>query len=209
MAESPNTILSVDNGFTQVLYQPQDAIAIETIWFGEKVITPAGTSGDTTISYRNPQDNNGWAVQIGLPGVEVPPIDPLPGFDNVFQMIRRGGCTWAHRGGSSNWPEMSEYAYDQAVLAGYSALEFSAQRTSDGVWVGCHDIDLNRTSQTTGLPNISTMTWAQVQTYMNSFNSGGTPRPYYRLIDFLDKYTPTHVCIVDPKNAVSFRDEFL
>lgn len=208
--ESPNSIASVDNGMTEVMYQGQPSSSfIETIWVGSKVISEAGASGDTTITYRNPQDNNGWAVQVGIPQVAVVPPDPGPGFDNVYEMLRTSGVTWAHRGGSANWPEMSEYAYDQAVLAGYDALEFSAHRTSDGIWIGSHDPSLNRTSQTSGLPNISTMTWAQVQTYMNSLNSAGTPRPYYRLDAFLDKYTPERVCIADPKTDVGQITNFL
>jgi hypothetical protein len=132
------------------------------------------------------------------------------GFASVTQMLATPGATWAHRGGSANWPEMSKYAYDQSVAAGYGALEFSANRTSDGVWVGCHDASLNRTSQTTGLADISAMTWAQVQTYQNTLNSAGTPRTYYRLDQFLDDFTGTHVAIVDPKYAIgTYNTEFL
>lgn len=132
----------------------------------------------------------------------------LPGFDLVSELLAKPGATWAHRGGSTTWPEMSEYAYDQSVMRGYGALEFSAHRTSDGVWVGSHDPSLNRTSQTTGLPAISTQTWAQVQTYMNTLNSNGTARPYYRLDDMLDKYTKTHVVIADPKSDFEQHTEF-
>jgi hypothetical protein len=190
--------------------------------------TPAaGATGAVTGTYVPTQASNGMGVQIVIPTASAGPIERTanfaltaavggtatvprrPGFASVAQMLATPGATWAHRGGSTNWPEMSEYAYDQAVLAGYGALEFSAHRTSDGVWIGSHDPSLNRTSQTSGLPNISAMTWAQVQTYMNSLTSAGTPRPYYRLDDFLDKYTPTHVCIVDPKNDVGRIAEFL
>lgn len=190
--------------------------------------TPAaGATGAVAATYVPTQASNGMGVQIVIPTASAAPVERTanfgvtltlsatatvprpPGFANVAQMLAMPGATWAHRGGSANWPEMSEYAYDQSVLAGYGALEFSAHRTSDGVWVGSHDPSLNRTSQTSGLPNISAMTWAQVQTYMNSLTSSGTPRPYYRMDDFLDKYTPTHVCIVDPKNDVSRIAEFL
>lgn len=209
-AESPNTISAVNNGFVEALYLAQSgSTQIETIWVGQKTISPAGASGDTTITYRNAQDNNGWAIQIGIPAVVVVPTDPIPGFSNVFEMLRTPGATWAHRGGSLNWPEMSEYAYDQAVLKGYGALEFSAHKTLDNVWMGSHNPSLNDTAQTTGLPAISTMTWAQVQTYMNSKNSNGTPRPYYRLDAFLDKFTPTHVCLVDPKSDIADITAFL
>lgn len=190
--------------------------------------TPAaGSTGAVTGTYVPTQASNGMGVQIVIPSTSTAPIERTatitltaalsgtatvprrPGFSSVTQMLATPGATWAHRGGSVNWPEMSEYAYDQSVLAGYGALEFSAHRTSDGVWIGSHDPSLNRTSQTSGLPNISAMTWAQVQTYSNSLTSAGTPRPYYRLDDFLDKYTSTHVCIVDPKNDVGRIAEFL
>lgn len=190
--------------------------------------TPApGATGAVTATYVPTQASNGMGVQIVIPSPSAGPVERTavgvltlsgsatatvptrPGFQSVTQMLATPGATWAHRGGSVNWPEMSEHAYDQAVLAGYGALEFSAHRTSDGVWVGSHDPSLNRTSQTSGLPNISAMTWAQVQTYSNSLNSSGTPRPYYRLDAFLDKFASTHVCIVDPKNDVSRIAEFL
>lgn len=134
----------------------------------------------------------------------------VPGFASVTQMLATPGATWAHRGGSTSWPEMSKYAYDQAVAAGYGALDFAANRTSDGVWVGCHDASLNRTSQTTGLADISSMTWAQVQTYQNTLNSAGTPRAYYRLDQFLDDFTGSNVAIVDPKYGIgTYNTEFL
>ncbi|AYD87372.1 glycerophosphodiester phosphodiesterase [Microbacterium phage ValentiniPuff] len=181
---------------------------IETVAVYTKPMPTAGATGDLTVTYSSTQDNNGWAVQIAIPADD-PPAAPRRGFANVMEMLATFGATWAHRGGSATWPEMSEYAYDQAVLAGYPVLEFSAQRTSDGTWFGLHDLTLNRTSQTTGLPSVQSQTWSQVQLYSNSLNAGGTPRPYYRLIDFLDKYTPTHVVVVDPKDSVSRITEFL
>jgi len=185
---------------------PTTSVTRSVIWLGnEEVATTApGTRSLTWLSV-----SGASAAAIALRGLSGPPA-PTQGFRNVAEMLARKGATWAHRGGSLNWPEMSEYAYDQAVLAGYGALEFSAGRTSDGVWFGLHDVDLNRTSQTTGLPAASTQTWATVQTFQNTLNSAGTPRPYYRLIDFLDKYTPNNVVIVDPKHAIGTYDtEFL
>ena len=182
------------------------SVTRSTIWFGTEpnASTAPGTKSLTWPSVAGPS-----AAAFVLRGIAAPP-EPVDGFRSVAQMLARKGATWAHRGGSANWPEMSEYAYDQAVARGYGALEFSTNRTSDGVWFGLHDENLNRTSQTTGLPAVSTMTWAQVQTYMNSLNSAGTPRPYYRLIDFLDKYTPNNIVLVDPKHAIGANNtEFL
>lgn len=179
------------------------------LWWGSLAVADGGSTAVAAAALTWPTGvSANRSVAAAFRGITAPVAKP-PGFNSVAQMLATAGATWAHRGGSTNWPEMSEYAYDQAVLAGYGALEFSAHRTSDGVWIGSHDPSLNRTSQTSGLPNISAMTWAQVQTYMNSLTSAGTPRPYYRLDDFLDKYTPTHVCIVDPKNDVGRIAEFL
>lgn len=195
-------------GWTRVRWVEQIPNYLETVGIYQKSMSAAGASGDLTVTYSSAQDSNGWAVQVAIPSTA--PVVTPPGFSSVSQMLATPGATWAHRGGSTNWPEMSKYAYEQAALAGYGALEFSANRTSDGVWVGVHDASLNRTSQTTGLPDISTMTWAQVQTYQNTLNSAGTPRPYYRLDQFLDDFTSTHVVIVDPKHAIgTYNTEFL
>ena len=215
------------------------AAAIERLTIGYIEQQAAGTAGPATATYPNAQTSNGAGLLVGIPGVTVEAPTGLPvqmadgreghvqvataggmvtparlevvraGFVDVAGVLAVSGATWAHRGGSQDWPEMSEYAYDQSATRGYGALEFSAQRTSDGVWVGVHDANLNRTSQTTGLPNVSAMTWAQVQAQQNSLNSAGRPRPYWRLVDFLDKWGRSHVLVLDPKNALSHNAEFL
>lgn len=183
------------------------AVTRSVVWAGYEpaIVNPTGHKNLTWTS-----STGSAATGFVLRGLSTPAPTPQRGFRSVAEMLGKPGATWAHRGGSTTWPEMSRYAYEQAVLAGYGALEFSANRTSDGVWIGAHDASLNRTSQTTGLPDISAMTWAQVQTYQNSLNANGTPRPYYRLDEFLDTFTPTHVVIVDPKHAIGAHDtEFL
>lgn len=130
----------------------------------------------------------------------------MTGFTSVTQMIATPGATWAHRGGSSNWPEMSQLAYQNAAAAGYGALEFSCARTSDGVWFGLHDEDINRVAGTTGLPPASQMTWAEVQAYTNT--TAGGAEPFWKLTDFLDTYSGSHVCIVDHKYAWGFLGEW-
>ena len=132
----------------------------------------------------------------------------MAGFKSVAQMLTVPGATWAHRGGSASWPEMSEHAYTQAVAAGYGALEFSCARSSDGVWFGLHDGSINRTSRTSGLPNAREMTWAQIQQYQITVGASGAPQPYYRMTDFLDTYAQTHVCIMDIKTGWDFIPEW-
>lgn len=132
-----------------------------------------------------------------------------PGWQSLSVMETVPGATWAHRGGSTAYPEMSEYAFDRSCMWGYGAIEFSARRTSDGVWFGIHDDTLARTSQNVGLTaSVTTMTWAEVQAQLNSLNSDAVSRPYYKLDDFLAKYTD-HILIVDNKPGSQHVSEFL
>lgn len=214
---------------------------IETIWVGTKVQETAGPVGDTTVTYRNAQSANGAGLMIVLPpGPDTPVGYPikmgdgrdaylsylgggldrrtplkvrmlLPGFDSAQQFIETPGATMAHRGGSLDYPEMSEYAYDQAALLGYGCLEFSAQRSADGWWFGLHDPDLSYATGIPGLPNVSTMTKNEILEYANArLPMPGFPtRPFFGLEEFLDKYGKTHVLMLDPKNALPYNAEFL
>lgn len=239
-AESPNTIVGVDNGFVELGYAAQNTI-IETIWAGTKDIPTASDVGDTTVTYQNTQASNGAGVMIAFPqGPFIPMgalvtlgngtlarlsyIDDLgvrrapasvrllkPGFANVAAAVATPGATWAHRGGSEFYPDMSEYGYDQSILRGFGVLEFSAQRTSDGWWFGCHNPDINEVANETGLPLIKDMTRAEIETYANKDNPTvlNPSRPFFGLEEFLAKYGDTHVLVMDPKNALSFNTEFL
>lgn len=137
----------------------------------------------------------------------------LPRYQTVSQMLAQPECYWAHRGGSRDFPEMSAFAYGQSALLGYGCLELSLARTSDGVWFGLHDADINRTSGTTGLGAASTMTWAQIQAYqilgsMAANNTTQPDRPYARLEDILDTYVH-HLFVIDIKYANAYREELL
>jgi glycerophosphoryl diester phosphodiesterase len=108
----------------------------------------------------------------------------------------------AHRGGSLNWPEFSQIAYDRSVRRGYGALEFSCGWTSDLVPFGLGDQYLDTAAGVTGNVDPTTMTWATLSsTYQNKLRpvASGVFQPFYRLTDFLAKYLPHHVCLVDPK----------
>ena len=131
------------------------------------------------------------------------------GFDTVTQMLSKPGFTWAHRGGSGNFPEMSLYGYTQAVARGYGVLEVSLARTSDGVWFGLHDQTTDRTSGGT-FGNASSQTWAQIQAQQNTLGPQGAPQPYMRWEQLIASYGSTHIIVADPKYALaSFRVEFL
>jgi len=136
----------------------------------------------------------------------------------VSEWLSRTPFYGAHRGGSVSYPEMSKYAYDEAVSLGYPMLELSLARTSDGVWFGLHDASLDRTSLQTGGGSgttlvASSMTWAQVQAYQitawQTTQTSQQSQPYMRWEEIIAAYYKTHVIFVDPKAAYSFRAELL
>ena len=77
-------------------------------------------------------------------------------FDGYLRMI-------AHRGNMHAAPENTLSAIRKAIDAGYWAVEFDVQLTSDGVWVLMHDSTIDRTSNGTG--TLRSMTFAQLRTY--------------------------------------------
>lgn len=115
------------------------------------------------------------------------------GYASASAMIASAPFFVAHRGGSVDWAEMSVRGMTESAARGVGALEVSLGRTSDGVWFGLHDDTLDRTSGLTGLPKVSTMTWAQVQTYKN-----GNDR-YYTLEELVKPWAKSHVIFIDPK----------
>ena len=124
------------------------------------------------------------------------------GYNSVASMLTAPSFGIAHRGGSKNWPELSGYAFTQAAYWGAGSFEFSVARSSDGVFFGLHDDTLDRTSGTTGAV-ASTMTWAQINSYL--INAAGTDnpvqaaQPYFKLDDYLQAYGQSHVLFFDPK----------
>lgn len=159
-------------------------------------------------------DGNGDPVSVyytTADGVSTPSeIVPMyRGFSSITEMLATPGFTWAHRGGSASYPEMSLYAYTQSVARGYGVLEVSLARTSDGVWFGMHDQTSDRTSGGT-YGNASAQTWAQIQAQQIVVGAKGAPQPYARWEDIVAAYGNTHLFVVDPKYALgSHRTEFL
>ena len=130
----------------------------------------------------------------------------FPGYASVTALLADTSRhpTIAHRGGSANYPEFSEYAYDHSVTNGFGVLEFSCGWTSDLVPFGLGLQYLDTAAGLTAGTNLdpTTITWATLSsTYQNKTNpvSAGVYQPFYKLADFLTKYTPTHVVCVDPK----------
>ena len=126
----------------------------------------------------------------------------LPGFSTIPSMLAKTGATVAHRGGSLNWPEFSQVAYDRSVFRNYGLLEFSCGWSSDLVPFGLGDQYLDTAAGVTGNVDPTTLTWATIaSTYQNKLRpiAPGVYQPFYRLDDFLTKYTPHHLVAVDPK----------
>ena len=103
----------------------------------------------------------------------------------------KGPIAFAHRGGTSVFPENSERAFRHAVNLGYSHIETDVQATSDGVGVVCHDDRLDRTTDRSG--DIAELSWAEVQ----RARIGGS-EPLMRVEELLEAFPDT--CInFDPK----------
>ena len=183
-ATQSRTVLDVYQ--TQEPYSPQSADSIT--WAGPTLSSQAGYS---------------FSLRPSSPGYE-----GTAGFANIDAMWAKGGATWAHRGGSFSYPEMCEYSYRKAVRRNYHVLEFSAQKTLDGVWVGVHDLTLDRTSQIATGVNVTTITYAQLQAYNVSLKATRDPQPYWRLDAFLQKYGKSHIVVIDPKNGFNTPNTF-
>lgn len=193
---------TVNNGFTKIVHAYQNGTSAESIFVGYKDVVTPGAVGATTVTFQNSQASNGYAVLIAVPPAAT--VTYPRGFNNVAEMAATKGATWAHRGGSASYPEHSLYAYQQAAARGYGALELSLQRTSDGVWFGCHDVTLARVTGNAALTqDVRTMTWAQVNSYQITIGAQGAPQPFMRWQDFIAAgFGNTHVLILDPKNSV-------
>ena len=159
-------------------------------------------------------NGNGLATKVYYTtsaGVKTPAeLRPMRrGFATTADVLNTYGTTWAHRGGSDSYAEMSLYAYTQSVARGYGVLEISLARTSDGVWFGLHDQSTDRTSGGT-YGNASTQTWAQVQAQNIVVGGQGAPQPYLRWDKLVATYGATHVIVADPKYTLgTYRTEFL
>lgn len=102
----------------------------------------------------------------------------------------------AHHGGSASWPPASPLAYRNAVAWNLElALEFSARRTADGVWVGSEDATTGAVYGTD--LTIADSTWDELST----LRSIDGDEPMSRLdTDLLDVAPADRVLFVDDKD---------
>lgn len=119
------------------------------------------------------------------------------GYPSIDAMVAQKGFLVAHRGGSASWPEMSMRAYTDSVAHGAGALEVSAGRTGDGVWVLAHDQNLKRVDPSAPDTPIAQMTWAEVQRYRTAGER------ILRIEEYLEAYGRSHVTVLDPKYSAA------
>lgn len=103
-----------------------------------------------------------------------------------------GFIPFAHRGGTSEWPENTLAAFRHAVQLGYRYLETDVRLTSDGLLAAFHDDDLRRTAGRPG--RISEMPWAEVSRILID---GREPIPL--LADLLEEF-PDAMINIDAKS---------
>lgn len=107
----------------------------------------------------------------------------------------------AHRGGGRNWPEMTAFAYDQAVALPYvKAIEVSVSISSDGVLVCSHDAN---TLRMTGVNHeIEKTAWATLSRLLVSARETDDPsqpaRPFTKFEDVVG-HLRNVVFFVEPK----------
>lgn len=161
-------------------------------WDGEE------TLGEAPLNYWN----GTTLTELTEPMLLIP-----NGYSSVSDMLARPMIYSAHRGGSIEYPEHSLRGYTQAVIEGFGCLEWSTQRTADGVFIGCHDPNINAVVAGGGtFPAIKDMTWAQIQEQQIKPPAAHPERsnePFMRLEQLIAAYGRTHVIMIDPKNITS------
>jgi hypothetical protein len=151
----------------------------------------AGATGAVTITYPNTQAANGFALQIGIPPVDSLSysLDTLPPFWYI-----------AHRGLSKTYPEMTQYAYDQAVRKGLPALEVSVFRSSDGTFWCTHDQNLLReTGNNVSINTTSDATLSGYSVLGSLTDTAQSNRPMTKLVDVLNAYAGSRVIFIEDK----------
>jgi glycerophosphoryl diester phosphodiesterase len=115
-------------------------------------ITGTIANDDTACDMPFSKDPNPWLVNGG---------DPL---------------NFAHRGGVTDFPENTLYAYAEAARAGADVLEMDVYQTKDNQLVILHDLDVDRT--TNGQGNVVDMTLAELRALDAAYwfvTGAGTP----------------------------------
>ena len=166
---------------------------------GAQIITSVSTSRSTT-----------WNVQALLSSVTATRSTTwndlsLPVWTITDWLARERYPAWAHRG-APNGTQRSEFsfdAFDNALASGFIALELSAHRTSDGVWVMSHNATTGA-QYTTDL-TIASSTLAQLQALPRLY--GVTTEPMRTLNEVCARYSH-YVLFIENKTYNNFTEFF-
>lgn len=160
-----------------------------------KVVVSTGTVADVGLTAI---DSSGKEVAISKlefvhGGTMVPDLDRT---SRVWTM--------GHRGGSVDYQEHSPEGYLNCAINHVDVFEFSVGITKDKKFFGIHDGTFSRTSSSVASTVKTTdLTWAEVQALAQDLPGRadtryGTSR-YMGLDEFIERWSPSHTLMFDPK----------
>lgn len=185
---------SIVVGYAQSPYVPPTETGVKTLFGVDVQLQEQTGSLDPSLA-----DGSGVRVTVWDGAQETPTstMRAIPGgAKTIAELLSTPHFIVGHRGSSQSWPEHTEIGYTQAVDYHAHALEFSAARSKDGVWFGCHDKSLSRLVPAL-TKNADEYTWAEIK-------AAASKTQYMpATIDWLmDTYSKSHVIVFDPKHKL-------
>jgi hypothetical protein len=185
---------SIIVGYAQSPYVPPTETGVKTLFGVDVQLQEHTGSLDPSLA-----DGSGVRVTVWDGARETPTstMRAIPGgAKTIAELLSTPHFIVGHRGSSQSWPEHTEIGYTQAVDYHAHALEFSAARSKDGVWFGCHDKSLSRLVPAL-TKNADEYTWAEIKA------EASKTQYLPATIDWLiDTYSKSHVIVFDPKHKL-------
>ena len=185
---------SIVVGYAQSPYVPPTETGVKTLFGVDVQLQEQTGSLDPSLA-----DGSGVRVTVWDGARETPTstMRAIPeGAKTIAELLSTPHFIVGHRGSSQSWPEHTEIGYTQAVDYHAHALEFSAARSKDGVWFGCHDKSLSRLVPAL-TKNADEYTWAEIKA------EASKTQYLPATIDWLiDTYSKSHVIVFDPKHKL-------
>src|SRR5690606_1174243 len=99
------------------------------------------------------------ASEVPLQGLQGPAGEDAVAYrgPTISDLISETPFFIAHRGSGDEFPEHTLEAYESVLASGAKAIEISAHPTAEGTFVCIHDATLDRTTDSTGMVNQSTL----------------------------------------------------
>lgn len=185
---------SIVVGYAQSPYVPPTETGVKTLFGVDVQLQEQTGSLDPSLA-----DGSGVRVTVWDGARETPTstMRAIPGgAKTIAELLSTPHFIVGHRGSSQSWPEHTEIGYTQAVDYHAHALEFSAARSKDGVWFGCHDKSPSRLVPAL-TKNADEYTWAEIKA------EASKTQYLPATIDWLiDTYSKSHVIVFDPKHKL-------